>query len=193
MIAMKINGLKITAAVSLLLLIWAVSGVAGAYSISAHANESQLETIKEIYGQEMTEGEFWALVYPEEYAMLKQNLTPGEFENFSNMEKYWGDDHPELPYGANVWDENGPVNLNEISEEEKEELGLDGVIVDDSGYIILGYDNDFEGAKARLESYGDVSGENFLSAIAVAGIYGNSPLSIPAGMIEALTGFFRIA
>ncbi|ADN37248.1 hypothetical protein Mpet_2504 [Methanolacinia petrolearia DSM 11571] len=190
---MKINGLKITAAISFLLLIWAVTGAAGAYSISAEANESQLEIIKEIYGQEMTQGEFWATVYPEEYAMMKENMSPAEFENFSNMEKYWGDDHPELPYGANVWDENGPVNLNEISPEEKEEFGLDGVIVDDSGYIILGYDNDVEGAKARLESYGDVSGENFLSALATAGIYGNSPLSISAGMIEALTGFFRIA
>ncbi|MDD3978489.1 hypothetical protein L1994_00585 [Methanomicrobium antiquum] len=188
---MKNMGIKITAAISFLLLIWVVSGTAGASSVSADANESQLELIKEIYGQKMTEGEFWELVFPEEYAMLKKNFSPEEFENFSKMEKYWGDDHPELPYGANVWDENGPVNLNEISEEEKDELGLEGVIVDDSGYIILGFNNDAEGAKERLESYGDVSGENFLNGLA-AGIYDNSPFKVPVELIKSLTEFMGI-
>ncbi|MBP2134201.1 hypothetical protein J2128_002167 [Methanomicrobium sp. W14] len=181
----------IPAVLSVLIIVCGMAGVAGAYAVSAHANESQLELINEIYGQKMTQGEFWQLVFPEEYTMMKDNMTPEEFKNFSETEKYWGDDHPELPYGANVWDENGPVNLNEISDEEKEGLGLGGVIVDDSGYIILGFDNDTKGAMERLEAYGDVSGENFLNALA-SGLYSSSPVRTQIDLIRSISEFLGI-
>ncbi|MDD3978416.1 hypothetical protein L1994_00575 [Methanomicrobium antiquum] len=138
---MNTRTIKFSFIACLLFLLVAGTGVASAYSISAHADEKQLEIIKEIYGQEMTEGEYWATVYPEEYAKLKENLSPEEFEDFSNMEKYWGDDHPELPYGANVWDEKGPVSLTSFTDEEKSRFGLEDLKTDKSGYVIQGLDN----------------------------------------------------
>ncbi|MBP2134203.1 hypothetical protein J2128_002169 [Methanomicrobium sp. W14] len=98
----------------------------------------------------MTEGEFWEQVFPEEYAMLKENLTAEEFENFSAMKKYWGDDHPELPYGANVWDENGPVSLRSIKNGETSIYGLKNQNIDKSGYVIKGANQDAEFTVNRL-------------------------------------------
>ena len=138
---MNRKSIKFSIAACLILLVVAGSGVASAYSISAHADEKQLEIINEIYGQEMTEGEYWATVYPEEYAMLKENLTDEEFEDFCSMEKYWGDDHPELPYGANLWDENGPVSLTSITDQEKSIYGLEDLKTEESGYVIQGTAN----------------------------------------------------
>lgn len=71
---MNTRTIKFSFIACLLFLLVAGTGVASAYSISAHADEKQLEIIKEIYGQEMTEGEYWATVYPEEYVKLKENL-----------------------------------------------------------------------------------------------------------------------
>ncbi len=133
--------IKFSIAACLLLLVVAGSGVASAYSISAHADEKQLEIINEIYGQDMTKGEYWATVYPEEYAMLKENLTAEEFEDFCSMEKYWGDDHPELPYGANFWDENGPVSLTSLAKQGKNSIDINELKTDESGYVIQGTAN----------------------------------------------------
>ncbi|WP_245611513.1 hypothetical protein [Methanolacinia paynteri] len=138
MIKMNSKAIKFSIAACLILLMVAVSGVASAYSISAQADEKQLEIINEIYGQDMTQGEFWEMVFPEEYALMKKNLSDEEFKEFCSTEKYWGDDYQELPYGANVWDKNGPVSLASLTEEQKSSYGLENLKTDNSGYIIQG-------------------------------------------------------
>ena len=130
--------IKLVTIVGLLLLIIAGSGVVSAFSISAHANEKQLEIIKEIYGTKMTQGEYWEKVYPDELAEIRKSVPEKEYNEFYNQMYYWGDDHPELPNGATVWDESGPVNLRAISSEEKQAFGLENMKTDESGYVIRG-------------------------------------------------------
>jgi len=132
--------IKLVVIASLLLLVLAGSGIASAYSISTYADEKQLEMIKDMYGTKMTYGEFWGKVFPDQLADLKKNLPENEYAEFSNMVVYWGNDHPELPYGATAWDENGPVNLREISSEEKQKFGLEDLKTDESGYVVRGLD-----------------------------------------------------
>jgi hypothetical protein len=136
------NRTKLVVIAGLLLLVLAGSGVASAYSISAHADEKQLEMIKELYGAKITYGEFWGKVFPDQLAKMKKNLPEEQYMEFSNMVVYWGDDHPELPYGASVWDESGPVNLREIRSEEKQKFGLEDLKTDPSGYVVQGSDSE---------------------------------------------------
>jgi len=130
--------IRLVTIVGLLLLVIAGSGIAGAFTISAHANTTQLGIIKEIYGTKMTQGEYWEKVYPDELAEIRKNVPEKEFAEFYNQMYYWGDDHPELPNGATVWDENGPVNLRAISSEEKKAFGLEDMKTDESGYVLRG-------------------------------------------------------
>lgn len=132
------NKIKLVVIAGLLLLVLAGSGIASAYSISAHADEKQLEMIKEMHGTKVTFGEYWGKVFPEQLAELKKNVPEEEYLEFTNTIVYWGDDHPELPYGATVWDENGPVNLREIGSEEKHKFGLENLQTDESGYVVRG-------------------------------------------------------
>ena len=134
----RCHTIKLVTIAGLLLLIFAGSGIASAYSISAHADEKQIAIIKELYGTKITQGEYWEKVYPNELAELKKNIPEKQYAEFYNSMRYWGDDHPELPNGANVWDENGPVNLKEISSEEKREFGLENLKTDESGYVVQG-------------------------------------------------------
>lgn len=136
------NRIKLVTIAGLLLLIIAGSGIASAFSISAHADDKQLVMIKEMYGTKLTYGEFWGKVFPDQLAEMKKNLPEEQYTEFSNTVVYWGDDHPELPYGASVWDENGPVNLWEISSEEKQKFGLEELKTDKSGYVVQGSDSE---------------------------------------------------
>ncbi|MFA6332580.1 MAG: hypothetical protein WCX22_06490 [Methanoregula sp.] len=142
--------IKLVAIAGLLLLVLAGSGIASAYSISAHANETQLEMIKEMYGTKVTFGDYWGKVFPEQLAELKKNVPEKEYLEFTNTIVYWGDDHPELPYGATVWDENGPVNLSEISSEEKQKFGLENLQTDESGYVVRGSDSEKQAMLDKL-------------------------------------------
>ncbi len=135
------NRIKLVTIAGLLLLVIAGSGIASAFSISAHADDKQLEMIKELYGTKMTYGEYWGKVFPDQLAEMKKNLPEEQYTEFANMVVYWGDDHPELPYGASVWDENGPVNLRKISSEEKQKFGLEDLKTDESGYVVSAGDS----------------------------------------------------
>jgi hypothetical protein len=134
------KNLQLVTIAGLLFLLIAGSGIASATSVSAHADERQLEMIKEMYGTKMTYGEFWGKVFPDQLAEMKKNFPEEQYTEFSNTVVYWGDDHPELPSGATVWDENGPVNLREISSEEKQKFGLEDLKTDESGYVVRGGD-----------------------------------------------------
>ena len=134
------NRIKLVTIAGLLLLILAGSGIASAFSVTAHADEKQIGMIKELYGTKLTYGEYWGKVFPDQLAEMKKNIPENEYAEFSGTVVYWGDDHPELPYGATVWDENGPLNLREISSGEKREFGLEDLKTDESGYVVRGLD-----------------------------------------------------
>ncbi|MFA6333873.1 MAG: hypothetical protein WCX22_13045 [Methanoregula sp.] len=104
---------------------------------TGHPEGSQTDRITQLYGTNITNKEYLETGYPEELEVLRQGLTGDAFETFCNQKVYWGDDHPELPYGANVWDENGPVNLSALNETEKERYGIDDALIGGDGYRIL--------------------------------------------------------
>jgi hypothetical protein len=98
-----------------------------------------IDPINELYGKNITNGEYLEAVDPGCLETLRQDMGEDEFEEFYNTQKYWGDEHPELPYGANLWDENGPVNLGALNETEKEKYGLESALIGGDGYVVLGY------------------------------------------------------
>jgi len=101
------------------------------------SGNGQTGLIIQLQGSNLTNKEFLETVYPDELEALRQSLSEDAFETFCNQKVYWGNDHPELPYGANVWTENGPVNLNALNATEKERYGIDEVILSGDGYRIL--------------------------------------------------------
>ncbi len=74
--------------------------------------------------------------------LWKENITNAEFYN---LQKDYGNEYTGLPYGANIWDENGPVNLSALNKSEKRKYGLESALIGGNGYVVLGYmKNDIE-------------------------------------------------
>ncbi|MFA5102819.1 MAG: hypothetical protein WC525_06660 [Candidatus Thermoplasmatota archaeon] len=116
-----------------------ISGVAAAGEITDPSHDKQVELIRQLYGTNMTTGEFMKIVYPEEIETLQLQLSREDFDEFSSQKKYWGDDYPTLPYGANIWTESGPLNLSALNRTERDRYGIQNAIIGGDGYRILDY------------------------------------------------------
>ena len=106
-----------------------------------HSGNGQTDLRTQLHGFNITNKEYMEIVYPAEIETLRQSLTKDAFEKFYNQHVYWENDPPELPYGANVWTENGPVNLSALNETEKERYGIDETLISGDGYRILDHLN----------------------------------------------------
>jgi len=116
-----------------------IVGVAAAGEKTDPPHDKQLDLIRQLHGTNMTTGEFMAIVFPEELETLRLQMSKNDFKEFCNQKKYWGDDYPSLPYGANIWTENGPLNLSALNKTEKERYGIRDAIIGGNGYLILDY------------------------------------------------------
>lgn len=116
-----------------------ISGVAATGEITDPSRDKQLELIRQLHGTNMTEGEFMAIVYPEELETLRLQLSKEDFDVFSNQIVYWGSDNPSLPYGADIWEESGPLNLSALNRTERERYGIQNAIIGGNGYRIMEY------------------------------------------------------
>ncbi|MBP2134200.1 hypothetical protein J2128_002166 [Methanomicrobium sp. W14] len=125
-------------AFSSVLLVFFVSQAVSAEN-STITDDSRISLINELYGENITNGEFLSMTDPDTLGALKKSMTDEEFRDFCSRQKYWGDDYPELSHGANFWDENGPVNLSSLNRSEKEIYGLESTLIGKDGYVILGY------------------------------------------------------
>ena len=55
----------------------------------------------------------------------------------------WGDEkcNPACPYGAQVWNETGPVRIQDLNLSDRQDLGFEDAVTDKSGYRVIGYMN----------------------------------------------------
>ncbi len=118
-----------------------VSGVTAAEREINPAGNNQIDLINQLYGTNITYREYMECVNPKNLEIMRQSVSPEKFDEFCNQKVYWGNDYPSIPYGANIWKENGPLNLSALNETEKGHYGIENAIIGGKGYRILGYLN----------------------------------------------------
>ena len=140
---MNTNYLTIGALITLLFL---SAGVV-AYEISGEYTDEGQKWLNEHWGENITIGDLARIAYTEDnYKKIQANVDPNLLEKIWNKPYYWGSQHPwgtkknfESPYGANIWDESGPLNIRKLNLSQKLEMGLENAVTDKSGYRIIGY------------------------------------------------------
>jgi hypothetical protein len=116
-----------------------IASVSAAGEKTGPPHDKQMFLINQLRGTNMTTCEFMEIVYPEEYNVLRQRLSKDAFEEFCIQTYYWGDDYPELAYGADIWTERGPLNISALNETERERYGLRDTVIGGNGYRIMSY------------------------------------------------------
>jgi len=103
--------------------------------------------LDEHWGENVTMGDIARIaVRPEDVERIKENVDPGQLDYFWSEPYSWGswhpwgaDEYPQCPYGANVWDNNGPVIIGDLNMSQKLDMGLENAVTDKSGCRIIGY------------------------------------------------------
>jgi hypothetical protein len=130
----------------LLLFLTALASASVGFEISGTYTEEGQRWLNEHWGENITIGDVQRIAYdPEVLRQIEENVDPETLAQFRNRPHYWGsrepwgdEGHPECPYGANVWDESGPVNISALGDAERQEMLLENVVTDRSGYRIVG-------------------------------------------------------
>lgn len=139
---MTINSPPITSVLYLLLAVGIIiSSVAATDRETNPSENDRIDLLKQVHGTNATYREYLEIVNPEKLEMMRQSFPMDTFKEFCNQNVYWGNDYPLLPYGANIWKETGPLNLNALNETEKGHYGIENAIIGGNGYRILGYLN----------------------------------------------------
>ncbi len=129
------------------LLLLLLAAPAGAdFSIGGMYTEEGQRWLNEHWGENITIGDLQRIAYdPEIVRQIEENVDPDLLEQVRSRLYYWGsrepwgnEGHPECPYGANVCNESGPVNISALSDAERQEMLLENVVTDRSGYRIVG-------------------------------------------------------
>jgi hypothetical protein len=118
-----------------------------AFEISGEYTEKGQQWLNDHWGENITLGDLARIAYtPENYEKVKANVDPELLEQVWSQPYGWGsrypwgaDTHPECPYGANIWDETGPVIIRTLNFSQKQEMGIENAVLDKSGCRIIGY------------------------------------------------------
>ncbi|MEA2034461.1 MAG: hypothetical protein U9N40_03065 [Euryarchaeota archaeon] len=118
-----------------------------AFEISGEYTEEGQKWLNEHWGENITLGDLARIAYTEEnYEKIKANVDPNLLEEVWGQPYYWGSRYSwgtegniECPFGANIWDETGPLNIRELNLSQKQKMGLENAVTDKSGYRIIGY------------------------------------------------------
>lgn len=137
---MKTRCQTIVAIIGVLLL---TTGGSASFEISGEYTEEGMKWLNENWGENITLGDVARIAYTKEnYETILANVDPIRLEKVWRQSYNWGSRYPgedsEFPYGASVWDDKGPVNIRNLSQLEKQEMGLEHVVTDRSGYVIIG-------------------------------------------------------
>lgn len=134
--------------IALLPLLALLIAPAGAmFTIDGMYTDEGQQWLKEHWGENITIGELQRISYePGIVRQIEDNVDPDLLRRVRNQSHYWGsrvpwgDEGPECPYGATVWNESGPVKISALSDVEKREMGIDvNVVTDASGYRVIGH------------------------------------------------------
>ena len=120
---------------------------AAAFEISGMYTEKGQEWLNEHWGENITIGQLEQIAYdPEVIEQIKANVPKEQLDEIWNKPYYWGTRHPwgveenpDCPYGANVWDETGPLNISKLNASQRQEMGIENAVLDKSGCRIIGY------------------------------------------------------
>jgi hypothetical protein len=118
-----------------------------AFEISGMYTEEGQKWLNDHWGENITIGDLARIAYTSEnYEKIKENVDPLLLEEVWSQPYYWGsnepwggNNNPECPFGADIWDEYGPVNISELNASQREDMGIRNAVTDRSGYRIIGY------------------------------------------------------
>ena len=115
-----------------------ISGAAATERNPDPSVNDQIDRINQLYGTNITYGEYLKIVNPGKLEIMRQNTAQETFDEFCNQTVYWGNDYPSPPNGATIWKENGPLNLGALSVTEKKWYGIENAVISRDGYRIVG-------------------------------------------------------
>lgn len=139
---LTINDPPITRVLYLLLAVGIIiSSVAATDRKTNSLGNDQIDLLEQVHGTNISYKEYLEIVNPEKLKVMRQSFSKDAFNEFCNQNVYWGNDYPSLLYGANIWKEDGPLNLSTLNETEKGHYGIENAIIGGKGYRILGYLN----------------------------------------------------
>jgi hypothetical protein len=118
-----------------------------AFEISGTYTEEGQKWLNEHWGENITLGDVARIAYtPDNLEKIRENVPKDQLDEIWSQPYYWGsqhpwgtDEYPECPYGANVWDENGPVIIGNLNLSQKLDMGLENAVTDKSGCAIIGH------------------------------------------------------
>lgn len=116
-----------------------IPGVAAAEKMTDHSGNDRIELVNRLYGTNITYCEYLDRVDPQKIQIMQQAVSREAFDDLCSCNVYWGNDYPSLPYGADIWKENGPLNLSALNGTEKKNYGIEHAIIGGNGYRILDY------------------------------------------------------
>jgi len=116
-----------------------ISGAAAADRETNPHNNDRIDLINQLHGTNITYREYMEVVNPKNLDIMRRSVSQETFDEFCNQIVYWGNDYPSLPYGADIWTENGPLNLSALNETDKRNYGIGHAIIGGNGYRILDY------------------------------------------------------
>ncbi|MFA5332001.1 MAG: hypothetical protein WC342_06450 [Methanoregula sp.] len=132
----------------MIILVFFFIPAAMAFEISGMYTEEGQKWLNDHWGENITIGQLEQIAYePEVIEQIKANVDPKLLEQIWSQPYYWGSRYPwgdekcnpECPYGGDVWNETGPVRIQDLNNSERQELGLENAVTDKSGYRIIGY------------------------------------------------------
>ena len=121
---------------------------APAFEISGEYTEEGIQWMNEHWGANITKGDVVRIAYrPADVEKIKENVDPKMLEEAWSQPYYWGSRYPwgdekcnpACPYGAQVWNETGPVRIQDLNLSEKQDLGFEDAVTDKSGYRVIGH------------------------------------------------------
>ena len=133
------NGHSIIRALYILVAIGVISGIAGAEKNNEFPEDPPIDLMNQLYGTNITYCEYLKITNPEQIEIMQQSVSLETFDEFCSQTVYWGNDSLSLPYGANIWEDNEPLNLSALSESEKKNYGIEQAIIGGNGYRIFDY------------------------------------------------------
>jgi len=138
---------KISLLYGILIIFIGVVAPAQAFESSGEYTEEGIQWMNAHWGENISLGDLARIAYtPENYQQIVKNVPKDQLDKVWSQPYYWGsrypwgaEDYPKCPYGANVWDENGPVNIGNLNLSQKLDLNLENAVTDKSGCRIIGY------------------------------------------------------
>jgi len=118
-----------------------IPGSAMAVNGIDRSGDNQTDLVLQVYSKNITWCEYLEITNAEKLRVLQQTVSEKTYQDFCVQPVFWGDNDPSLPYGADIWNDDGPLNMGALNETEKRNYGIEHAIIGGEGYRILDFLN----------------------------------------------------